>query len=339
LKALAGSTLFSDFPEREELVLPTKLGNVIRSFESYSSRQYGMDAITFWPRLVAEIPKDYAAAVDEAKTSFDFMLNCSALSGLLSFIILLSGLFYPSRFNLGLGTLLLWLAEIISLYAIGYAFYRLSIGRARTWGNTVRTSFDLYRRDLLKHLNYTQVPESLEAERRLWRNIGKRMVFGDQELPHIAFVPQKTFVECKQDMATFEILRGLMPTETTSGDVSIAITIRNVGKYNASEVLVTDTLPADFVYRCGSAALTNLDEPERVVIVSGANPYTFNVGNLSRNKELVLTYQVIPLRDAASVTNHENNRESSVHLFNGQMIAYRRTGNTLEDDSLPLKEE
>ena len=84
IKALAGSKLFSDFPGREDLILPTRLGNVIRSFESYSLRQYGMDAVIFWPRLVAAISKDYAPTVDDAKTSFDFMLNCSALSGLLS---------------------------------------------------------------------------------------------------------------------------------------------------------------------------------------------------------------------------------------------------------------
>ncbi len=329
-KAMAGGTLFSDFPEREEMVLPTRLGNVIRSFEAYSLRQYGMDAVAFWPRLVAEIPKDYAATVDDAKTSFDFMLNCSTLSGLLSFVTLLTGLFYPSRFNHA-RTTVVWVAEIVTLYAMAFLFYRLSIGRARAWGNTVRTSFDLYRRDLLKRLSYTQVPESLEAERRLWRNIGKRMIFGDQELPHIAFGVQQTFVESNPDLATLRILRGLMPAETTSGEVSIAITIRNIGIYDASELLVTDTLPPGFVYRYGSAVLANPDNAGHVMTVSGTNPYTFNVGKLSREKELVLSYRALTLRDKPPVINDENKDESSTLVFSGQMMAYHQTGNTTED--------
>jgi uncharacterized repeat protein (TIGR01451 family) len=342
LKALAGSSLFSDFPERENLVLPTRLGNVIRSFESYPLRQYGMDAVTFWPRLVAEIPEDYAAAVDEAKTSFDFMLNCSALSGLLSFMVFLTGLLYPSAFNLP-RTFILWLVEIISLYLMAYLFYRLSIGRARTWGNTVRTSFDIFRRHLLKHLGYTQIPESLEEERKIWTNIGSRMEYGDySQLPQIAFVSQKTFVASNPDVARFEISRSLTPRETTveggparlPGDLIITITIRNIGKYNASELLVTDTLPPDFVYRCGSAALVNPDDTGHVLTVSGTNPYIFKVGKLNRNRELVIRYVALQFRESTSVTNPENKNESSLLFFDGQMIAYEQNENTYGNNNL-----
>ena len=299
MKALAGSTLFADFPAREDLVLPTKLGNVIRSFESYSLRQYGMDAVTFWPRLVSVIPKDYATAIDEAKSSFDFMLNCSALSSLLAFIVFVTGLVYPSHFNVP-GGWLFWLSKLVVMCLAAHYFYRLSIGRARTWGNTVRTSFDLYRRDLLKQLGYARAPETLAEEQALWSNLGERMVYGDHyRLPQIAFASKKTFVECEPNIATFAILRSVTAPEPAAGsgasdDHLTTITIRNTGNYNASKLTVTDTLPDDAVYRHQSAQLTNPDDPAHVVHVSGVNPYTFSLGKLNYDSELVLKYRTVP---------------------------------------------
>jgi uncharacterized repeat protein (TIGR01451 family) len=281
-----------------------------------------MDAVTFWPRLVSTIPKDYAAAVEEAKTSFDFMLNCSALSSLLAFMVFLTGSLYPSRFNVP-GAWVLWLSQIILLCVVAHFFYRLSIGRARNWGNTVRTSFDLYRRDLLKQLGYVGVPESLEEERRLWSNIGERMAYGDYyPLPQIAFVSKKTFIDCKPTIATFEILRGVTPTKdaglsTSSGDHVITITIRNTGDYSASEVSVTDTLPDDLVYRYGSVKLFNDDGSERAVRVSGTNPYSFSLGELNYDGKLVLKYTAVPLQQPIPV------------LFNGDMLAYQQTTDNL----------
>jgi hypothetical protein len=325
MKTLAGGTLFADFPGREDLVLPTRLGNVIRSFESYSRRQYRMDAITFWPRLVSTIPKDYAAAIDESKTSFDFMLNCSALSSLLAFMVFLIGSLYPSRFNVS-GAWLLWLSEIILLCVMAHFFYRLSIGRARSWGNTVRTSFDLYRRDLLKQLGYTRVPRSLEEERSLWSNIGERMVYGDHyRLPQIPLISKKTFVVSKPDVAAFEILRGAALIQRaelsiSSSDYVITITIRNTGDYNASEVSVTDTLPDNLVYRYGSVKLFNNDGSERAVRVSGTNPYSFSLGELNYDGRLVLKYEAVPLQQPIPV------------LFNGDMLPYQQTTDIPRED-------
>jgi hypothetical protein len=82
-----------DFPLNEDGVLPTRLGNAIRSFEDYPERQYGIDAVTIWPRLVAKVDKDYVAGIDNAKTSFDFMLNMSVLSAVMALLLLSLGLF------------------------------------------------------------------------------------------------------------------------------------------------------------------------------------------------------------------------------------------------------
>jgi len=43
-----------DFPWRESLVLPTRLGNIIRSFEFYADREYGRDSVSILVALNAE---------------------------------------------------------------------------------------------------------------------------------------------------------------------------------------------------------------------------------------------------------------------------------------------
>ena len=48
------------FPNRAGSILPTRLGNVIRAFEGYSSSRYGIDAIPIWPRLAQVLPKELA---------------------------------------------------------------------------------------------------------------------------------------------------------------------------------------------------------------------------------------------------------------------------------------
>lgn len=76
--------LRNEYPSEEWLLMPTRLGNLIRCFEYYPKREYGIDGNEMWPRLIAKIEPDYALTVDDAKISFDFMMNCSMLSGFLS---------------------------------------------------------------------------------------------------------------------------------------------------------------------------------------------------------------------------------------------------------------
>lgn len=52
-----------DFPGKD-LLLPTQLGNTIRSAEDYPSRMYCFPGVEGWARLTAVIPKDFAANID-----------------------------------------------------------------------------------------------------------------------------------------------------------------------------------------------------------------------------------------------------------------------------------
>ena len=119
-KKIAGLRLNTDFPKDEKLVLPTRLGNVIRSFESYPDIQYNMESVILWPRLVAEgWSKEYSGAIDGTKTSFDFMLNCSALSAVLALLMLVVGLIYPMPLT-SLPLALWWVAEMVIFWVAAF---------------------------------------------------------------------------------------------------------------------------------------------------------------------------------------------------------------------------
>lgn len=44
------------YPPSLSEVMPTKVGNILKSSESYAGTRYGMDGVAFWPRLYHVIP-------------------------------------------------------------------------------------------------------------------------------------------------------------------------------------------------------------------------------------------------------------------------------------------
>jgi hypothetical protein len=169
--------LNTELPDDEEYVLPTRLGNVIRCFERYTRLAYGIESIVLWPRLIAKIDSGFAAAIDNAKRSFDFMLNCSFLSALTGLFVVGVGLTRQAPVLSQASLPCLWRAAVFFLAS--WAFYKASIGRAQAWGDTVRAAFDLYRLDLLKGLGYKQQPASYFEEQALWQQISTQLLYPD----------------------------------------------------------------------------------------------------------------------------------------------------------------
>jgi hypothetical protein len=283
----------ANYPERRSLILPTRLGNVIRSFEYYPSREYGIDSIALWPRMVAVIPKEYALVMDDAKTTFDFMMNCSALSFLLAASMLIVSLIYPARLA-SRTSFLYGLIEIAVFTASSYFFYRLSINRVGAWGSLVRGSFDLYRWDLLKKLGYEQKPDSRVEERKLWGDISRQIVYGDpyeKSMLSYARDPAVSYPSTRgtPGNAKLEITTG-MKTNPGTDVVTFYLRVKNVDPNLAeANVIVTEKLSDEYDYEWNSAQVAGIAVP-----VSGKNPYHFKLGHLVRTREVVLQYNAIP---------------------------------------------
>ena len=68
-------TLFLYYPPDPETVMPTALGNVLKSAERYPWQRYRLDAVVIWSRLQPLLPAEFADLLQQAKTSLDLLLT------------------------------------------------------------------------------------------------------------------------------------------------------------------------------------------------------------------------------------------------------------------------
>lgn len=288
----AGDSIMADYPEREQLILPTRLGNVIRCFERYPRQQYGMVAVTLYERLLGVADKTFASAIESQRSLFSLMLNSSFLSFCLGGLVLLRGLLDPAFLYTASG-LVSWLCVVAVLLVVAYAAYAGAIGQARAWGGLIRTAFDLYRRPLLVALGYARVPLTLQEERALWRRISQQILFGDTpQFLHPLFASSRLAVRCQPADVLLEASKSLLAA--TADEIEVQLTIRHAAKdasSSAFSIVVTDVLPDEWVYKHGT--LGGSGSP---AVISGSNPYSFAVDDLLPPRdELTITYKAIRL--------------------------------------------
>lgn len=165
LAALADRTelihLTYPLPSRPEEVMPTGFGNILRSAELYPQDRYGADTAIVWPRLYPVLPDRMVTQLGSARAAVDLLITTSFLAGIFALVsgvsLLVSGgpwwrflLFFWG------GAAFAWIAYLGALPA------------AVTYGQHIRTAFDLYRHSLLTHLGLGG-----SDERELWRRLGQ----------------------------------------------------------------------------------------------------------------------------------------------------------------------
>ena len=148
--------------------LPTRLGNALRAAESYPSdeQRWGLDAAFWWPRLYLVLPDSARGQVDDARASLDQLVVLTMLSaafGVVSLALSCAGL------NLGVG-----LGCAAGALLLSRGSYLSAVTAAGVFGELVRSSYDLFRGDLLAKLGWP-MPPTLTAERQLWTDLGKQL--------------------------------------------------------------------------------------------------------------------------------------------------------------------
>ena len=278
----------NEFPSNRTSILPTRFGNVMRSFEDYPRRQYGISAITVWPRMIAKIDKEYAATIDDSKTSLDFMMNSSALSGIFAVLILAIGLIYRSPMS-NRRSFIWWVAEVAGFAALSHLFYRGSTNRAAAYGSKIKAAFDLYRWELLKQLGYVRTPTTVADERALWENISRFLIYGTppKQLARLAPYSSSTVATDAGSTMMIETLRGVTSPASETGEITIKIKLTNLSvERPAKAVVITDSLPSGYEYVWNSAAVDQGN-----VKVAGSNPYRFAFGDLPSGQSRTLEYR------------------------------------------------
>jgi hypothetical protein len=76
------ATQYFEYPQEEDKLelMPTRIGNILKSAELYAGYRYRADAIMVWPRLYHLFPDRFVRSVDEARATLEFLLVVSALS-------------------------------------------------------------------------------------------------------------------------------------------------------------------------------------------------------------------------------------------------------------------
>lgn len=183
---------FDSYPVNLELLLPTRLGNILRATEEYPERFYGLNIFVVLPRLLQVLPEDIRKEINETREQINQYIRqiiwgifffvwtlfsgWQVLIGLLIFIgILVLRLgrylrrerFWPVLI-IFLGFLSYWsvLAGLVSLVAsiaICWAYKDL-LSAAILYRDLVRSVFDMYRFKLYLMSHWT-IPESPKVEK------------------------------------------------------------------------------------------------------------------------------------------------------------------------------
>ena len=157
------------YPSETE-VLPTRLGNVMRAFEEYAYRQYGMDSQSLWEPLWAVTPQPLRDDHDHARAGTDFCVAMIAVACMFGALSLVSGAWLvASKHEWSLGLLV---GGVLIPALVARALYELCVSSAFRWGLVVKGMVDIGRPTLAAALGL-QLPVTLSAERDMWRRVSR----------------------------------------------------------------------------------------------------------------------------------------------------------------------
>jgi hypothetical protein len=174
------------YPPPHAGIMPTKFGNILKASEAYSGTRYGIDAVEFWPRLLHVIPSSYKQTIDEARNELSFLVNMSALSVvfyLLCILAILGSAPSPSSANWSKvfeNSLRYMLSGGFGLF-LNWFFNRAAIFSVADYGMVLRSSYDLFRLDLLEHFRLRSPKDSVE-EFQMWKNLRELFVLGQESI-------------------------------------------------------------------------------------------------------------------------------------------------------------
>jgi hypothetical protein len=167
-----------NFPEELNLVLPTRLGNVMRAYERYSDVVYGIEAIVLWPRLSMILPEQARERIREAESLFYFSINMLVVgifTTLTSATMVIVTVYRKGSFEaLDVIDWRVGIIVLISIFFILFSWLRLP-DTASERGDQVKSTFDLYRKPLAEALGF-ELPATEAEERKMWELISRKML-------------------------------------------------------------------------------------------------------------------------------------------------------------------
>jgi hypothetical protein len=154
---------FNRYPDDDDQVAPTLLGNAIRRFEYYSFDRYRLDSQLCWYHLRAAAPESVGKEVDSARSGVDFFV-CLLYMLILLAITAVAAMFTssPDWPRLGIATALGVAGAVGSYYA--------AVKATDAWSSSVKAMVDIGRIPLAKSLGL-EIPAKLAEERDMWQRV------------------------------------------------------------------------------------------------------------------------------------------------------------------------
>ncbi|GLZ28760.1 hypothetical protein Lesp02_09500 [Lentzea sp. NBRC 105346] len=142
-----------------ESLLPTALGNALRTTELTAGERYGLHTLASFPRLYSVLPDQFRQMYDAVRNSVDAAVNLSLGFFLIAVITTVALLDEPATY---------WIpASALALCVFAYVG---AIASASSHDLHVRTAYDLYRFDLLKAA-HLELPKTTDEEAQTFEEL------------------------------------------------------------------------------------------------------------------------------------------------------------------------
>jgi hypothetical protein len=158
------------YPLDDRQVVPTRLGNAIRAFETYGKTRFNLDSQTLWSELCSLVPKYLQNELDRSRAIVDFfvaLFYACFSAAILSIVAGISGFAMKSNFVFGALMLL-----------ASWGAYEMAVRSCAYWRATVQALVDLGRVDLAKGLGL-KLPATLSEEREMWGYVTSYVYYGN----------------------------------------------------------------------------------------------------------------------------------------------------------------
>mgnify|MGYP000969135699 CR=1 FL=1 len=159
------------YPPNPQRVMPTFLGNILRAAEDHARVRYGLDPIVVWVRIYPSINGTIQDALEANQKTLNLTIRLIAQIALFAII----GMSYElASGNWGIG-----LSVLIASWFGAYLAYQAAIQAAKSYGELVRTTFDLYRLALYQSLHLPLPTQNGDAERKEGETLTRFLWRGD----------------------------------------------------------------------------------------------------------------------------------------------------------------
>jgi hypothetical protein len=147
------------YPDEQAFIMPTMLGNSLRTLERFGVSRYGCDSQLLWYELQALAPESIRQDTHEGRAPVDFFISAIGCLGVLISLCLILAVTVDGR----TAPLVLAVASAILIRGA----YASAVRNMKDWAASVKALVNLCRFDVAERMRL-EVPWWREGERHMW---------------------------------------------------------------------------------------------------------------------------------------------------------------------------